>query len=80
MELASTDDIYERTKHPYTEALLSSVPMQIHRCSGLVIRTMLSGEIPNPVNPPSGLSVPDPLPPRRAAVPGGDAAARRRHP
>ena len=54
VELASTDDIYERTLHPYTEALLSSVPIPDPPVQRRRQRIVLSGEIPNPVNPPPG--------------------------
>ena len=54
VELASTEDIYERTKHPYTEALLSSVPIPDPPLQRQRQRIVLSGEIPNPVDPPPG--------------------------
>jgi peptide/nickel transport system ATP-binding protein len=54
VELAATDDIYARTIHPYTEALLSSVPIPDPVVQRKRRRILLSGEIPNPVNPPGG--------------------------
>ena len=54
VELAPTDDIYERTKHPYTEALLSSVPIPDPPVQRARRRIVLSGEIPSPVSPPPG--------------------------
>ena len=54
VELAATDDIYERTRHPYTEALLSSVPIPDPPLQRQRRRIVLAGEIPNPMNPPSG--------------------------
>jgi oligopeptide/dipeptide ABC transporter ATP-binding protein len=54
VELASTADIYERTLHPYTEALLSSVPIPDPPVQRARRRIVLGGEIPNPVNPPPG--------------------------
>src|SRR5690606_40982192 len=51
VELAPTDDIYERTKHPYTEALLSSVPIPDPPVQRARRRIVLSGEIPSPVSP-----------------------------
>ena len=54
VELASTDDIYERTIHPYTEALLSSVPIPDPPVQRARQRIVLQGEIPNPVDPPPG--------------------------
>ncbi|MFN8635746.1 MAG: oligopeptide/dipeptide ABC transporter ATP-binding protein [Chloroflexota bacterium] len=52
VELASTEELYHRPMHPYTEALMSAVPnpdptVRSHRI-------MLHGEIPDPANPPSG--------------------------
>ncbi|MGH9134058.1 MAG: ABC transporter ATP-binding protein [Ilumatobacteraceae bacterium] len=54
VELASTDDIYERTIHPYTEALMSSVPIPDPPIQRARQRIVLSGEIPSPVDPPPG--------------------------
>lgn len=54
VEMASTADIYERTLHPYTEALLSSVPIPDPPLQRSRRRIVLSGEIPNPINPPPG--------------------------
>jgi peptide/nickel transport system ATP-binding protein len=52
VELASTEDLYANPKHPYTEALLSSVP----KSDPDVVRKRikLEGEIPDPASPPSG--------------------------
>jgi oligopeptide/dipeptide ABC transporter ATP-binding protein len=52
MELAKVGDIYERPRHPYTEALLSSVPMPDPKI--LKKKIMLPGDVPSPINPPSG--------------------------
>ncbi len=52
VELASRDRVYTSPQHPYTEALLSAVPIPdptVHRH-----RIVLKGEMPSPVNPPSG--------------------------
>jgi len=52
LELGSKEDIYDHPKHPYTKALLSSVPLpQIGRSSSRII---LQGDIPSPLRPPSG--------------------------
>ena len=54
VELADRDDIYERPVHPYTEALLSAVPIPDPPLQKARRRIVLSGEVPNPVSPPSG--------------------------
>jgi oligopeptide transport system ATP-binding protein len=54
MELASKDAIYKSPGHPYTQALLSAIPLpdpQLERSKTL---ELLSGELPSPINPPSG--------------------------
>lgn len=52
VELADTEQIFEHTMHPYTEALLSAIPIvdPDHKHS----RIVLEGDVPNPVHPPSG--------------------------
>lgn len=52
VEYADTVDLYSDPKHPYTEALLSAVP--VADPDVVVERLPLSGEIPNPANPPTG--------------------------
>lgn len=52
MELASSQQLYENPLHPYTKALLSSIPRP--RVGNKSERIQLTGEIPNPANPPSG--------------------------
>ena len=51
MEKGFTDDIFQGPVHPYTEALLSAVPSVDGEAVG---RIPLTGDIPSPVNPPSG--------------------------
>jgi oligopeptide/dipeptide ABC transporter ATP-binding protein len=53
-EIADRSEIYDNPKHPYTEALLSAVPIPDPAIQRTRHRIMLPGEIPNPVNPPSG--------------------------
>ncbi len=52
MEIASSDTLYDNPNHPYTEALLSAVPVPEpgHRRD----RTVLHGDVPSAINPPSG--------------------------
>ena len=52
VELADRDAIYEDPRHPYTQALLSAVPHPDPRQDRQ--RIVLPGEVPSPVNPPSG--------------------------
>ena len=52
VEIAAGETIYRDAKHPYTRALLSAVPMP--ETSRKKERIILEGDVPSPVNPPSG--------------------------
>ncbi len=54
MELADREDLYENPLHPYTQALLSAVPIPDPMADAKRHRTILEGDVPSPVNPPSG--------------------------
>jgi peptide/nickel transport system ATP-binding protein len=54
VETAAIDDLYRHPKHPYTEALLSSVPISNPRQRGDRNRIRLMGEVADPSNPPGG--------------------------
>jgi len=54
VELSVSNDLYEHPLHPYTQALLSSVPIPDPTVEEQRQRTILKGEIPSPINPPSG--------------------------
>jgi oligopeptide transport system ATP-binding protein len=54
VELADSDELYENPLHPYTRALLSAVPVPDPDYEAERERTVLAGDLPNPVNPPSG--------------------------
>jgi oligopeptide transport system ATP-binding protein len=54
VEIAKSDTVYQDAQHPYTRALLSAVP--ITDISKKKERMVLQGDVPSPVNPPSGCS------------------------
>jgi oligopeptide transport system ATP-binding protein len=54
VEVGTEDDIYEKTAHPYTQALLSAVPVLDPVARAQKTRIMLTGDVPSPANPPSG--------------------------
>ena len=54
MELAANTDLYEDPLHPYTKALLSAVPTIDPAGTKVNQRIILQGDVPSPINPPSG--------------------------
>lgn len=54
MELSESEDLYADPLHPYTRALLSSIPLPDPETEETRKRTILKGEVPSPIDPPSG--------------------------
>ncbi len=90
VELGTTDDVYENPLHPYTQSLLSAVPVPDPLVEKKRQRIILKGDVPNPARPPIGcnfntrcpVSVPgicyqEPDPPLIEVSPGHWAACHR---
>ncbi|KXK11369.1 MAG: putative oligopeptide ABC transporter ATP-binding protein [Chloroflexi bacterium OLB14] len=54
VELTGRDELYNKPLHPYTQALLSAVPIPDPVADAQRQRTILEGDVPSPANPPSG--------------------------
>lgn len=54
VELGECDDVYERPLHPYTQALISAIPVPDPESTFVANRIVLEGDVPSPANPPSG--------------------------
>ena len=73
MEVADRDTLFAAPRHPYTEILLSAVPVPNPRIRPQ--RMLLQGDPPSPANPPPRLPLPHPLPAGAAGLPRAAAAA-----
>jgi peptide/nickel transport system ATP-binding protein len=71
VEIAEADDLYRNPRHPYTAALLSAVPKG-HSYASASERVVLQGDVPSPVNPPSGCVFHPRCPKARLVAGGGD--------
>jgi oligopeptide/dipeptide ABC transporter ATP-binding protein len=54
VELGTGDDIYRRAAHPYTDALIKTIPVPDPAVETAKAGFVISGELPSPINPPSG--------------------------
>jgi peptide/nickel transport system ATP-binding protein len=54
VELGNAEDIFTNPAHPYTQALISAVPVPDVTKQGSRKRIVLNGDVPSPINPPSG--------------------------
>ena len=73
MEVSPSEALYSKPIHPYTQALLSAIPIPDPRENRARKRALVTGEPPNPIDPPSGLRVPSPLPARDRHLQGASS-------
>jgi oligopeptide transport system ATP-binding protein len=54
VEMSDAEELYRYPQHPYTRTLLSAIPVPIPASKRQVERIILKGDVPSPINPPSG--------------------------
>lgn len=54
MEITTSEELYENPLHPYTQALLSAIPVADPRQHSISKRILLEGDVKSPINPPAG--------------------------
>ena len=54
VELTTSQELYKKPLHPYTKALLSAIPVPDPKTADNKRRVILEGDVPSPINPPSG--------------------------
>ncbi len=81
VEIGSGEDIYLRPAHPYTEALIKTIPVPDPAAEKAKSEVGIRGELPSPINPPSGCRFRTRCPRAQSTLRrGGAAAARVRRP
>ncbi|MDX6236519.1 MAG: peptide/nickel transport system ATP-binding protein [Kribbellaceae bacterium] len=74
VEISPTNDLFEQTRHPYTRALLSALPVTDPDTADSRERIILAGDIPSPMFPPSGCRFHTRCPKARADCAGSEPA------
>jgi oligopeptide transport system ATP-binding protein len=54
VEMAEAEELYRHPQHPYTKTLLSAIPVPVPASQRQVERIILKGDVPSPINPPTG--------------------------